>query len=40
MVVNNKNEFHSVAFSIDGKLLAAGSEGGEIKLWTVDALVK
>lgn len=40
VTLNGDNEFLSIAFSKDGKLLAAGDERGEIKVWTVDAVVK
>ncbi len=40
VTLNGEHDFQSVAFSKDGKLLAAGAEGGEIKVWTVDAVVK
>jgi WD40 repeat protein len=40
VTLNGENEFLSVAFSKDGKLLAAGAGRGQIKLWAVDAIVK
>jgi len=40
VTLNDESEFHSVAFSKDSKLLAAGAAGGKIKVWTVAAIVK
>jgi WD40 repeat protein len=40
VTLKGDSDFHSITFSKDGKLLAAGDDRGKIKVWAVDAVVK
>jgi WD40 repeat protein len=40
VTLNGETDFHSAAFSKDGKLLAAGDDQGKIKVWLVNTIMK